>query len=167
MLKVCASLCVSAALILLTVTPVAAQTMTVLQLQIDSPKMLVDGAEQQIDEHGTVPVIIDGRAVVPLRPVIEALGGTVLWDYDLRLLTVRDYIGKNEIILKINSYDSVVNAKTGPRLDVAPVLVNNVTMVPILFVSYHLGYEIQWDDYTRTITITKDYNQEPLSDQDA
>ena len=166
MLKVCGSLCVSAILILLMVTPVAARAVTVLHLQIDSPNMLLDGAEQQIDDQGTVPLIVDGRAVVPLRPVIEALGGTVLWDYDLRLLTVRDYLGKNEIILKINSYDSVVNARTGPQLDVAPVLANSVTMVPILFISYHLGYEIEWDDYTRTITITRNY-QEPLSDQDA
>ena len=156
MLKVYGCLCVSAVLVLLMITPVAAQTAAVLRLQIDSPKMFVDGVERQIDENGTAPVIINGRAVVPLRPVIEALGGTVLWDENLRLLTIRDYLGKNEIILKINSYDSVVNARTGPQLDVAPALINNVTKVPILFVSYHLGYEIEWDGYMRTITIIKE-----------
>ena len=156
MLRVYRGLCVGAVLALLMVTPVAAQTASVVQLQIDNPKMLVGGAEQQIDELGSTPVIIDGRAVVPLRPVIEALGGTVLWDEDLRLLTIRDYLGEYEIILKVYSYDSVVNARTGPQLDVAPMLINDVTMAPIMFVSHNLGFEIEWDDDTRTITIIKE-----------
>jgi len=137
---------------MLLAVPVAAQT--TLQLQIDNPDMVLDGTAQPIDEHGSAPIIKDGRTVVPLRPVIEALHGTVLWDDDLRLITIRDYLGENEIILKINSHDSVVNARTGPQLDVTPMLINNVTKVPIQFVSYHLGINLEWEDDTRTITLT-------------
>ncbi|MCL2852387.1 MAG: copper amine oxidase N-terminal domain-containing protein [Defluviitaleaceae bacterium] len=156
MLRIYRSLGIGVVLMLLIVTPVAAQTSTSIQLQIDSPEMIVNGTPRPIDEHGSTPVIIDGRTLVPLRPVMEAIGGTVLWDADLRLLTIRDYLGENEIILKINSYDSVVNARTGPQLDVAPALINDVTMAPILFITSHLGFEIEWDDDTRTITITRE-----------
>ena len=155
MLRACKCIGAGAVAILLFVTPVAAQARTV-QLQIDNPEMVVNEHARPIDEYGSVPLIIDGRTLAPLRPVIEALGGTVLWDEDLRLLTIRDHLKENEIIVKINSYDSVVNARTGPQLDVAPTLIDDVTMVPILFIAHHLGFDIEWDDDTRTITITKE-----------
>jgi len=136
--------------VLLTVPVVAQPTV---QLRIDSPEIVIDGTVKPFDEYGSAPTIVDGRALVPLRPMIEAVGGTVLWDDDLRLITIRDYFGENEIILKINSYDSVVNARTGPKLDVTPVLVNDVTMVPIMFVAVHLGIDIEWEEDTRTITL--------------
>jgi len=130
-------------------TPVAAQT--TVQLQIGSSELVVDGVAQDIAE----PLLIEGRAVVPLRQVIEALGGSVLWNDNLRLITIRDYLGENEIILKINSLDSVVNARTGPRLDVPPILIDGVAKAPISFVSAHLGFGIEWNDEVQTITITR------------
>ena len=130
-------------------TSVAAQT--TVQLQIGSPEIVIDGVAQYITE----PVIIDERAIVPLRPVIEALGGSVLWNETLRFITIRDHIGYNEIILKINSHDSVVNARTGPRLDVPPMLIDGVAKVPISFVSTHLGFNTEWDAEMQTITITR------------
>jgi len=145
------SLGLGAAAVLVIATPVAAQT--TVQLQIGSSEIVVNGAVQPADMHGFEPIIVDGRAIVPLRPVIEALGGTVSWSSDLRLITVRDSIGENEVILKINSRDSVVNARTGPRLDVPPILIDGVTKVPISFVSAHLGFDIEWDEEARTITI--------------
>jgi len=145
---------ICAVLTLLPALPVAAQANTI-SLQIDSPYMEVNGVPRLIDDHGSVPQIIDGRTVAPLRPVIEAMGGTVLWDAELLLLTIRDDLGEREIILKINSYDSVVNAQTGPRLDVAPLLVDNVTMTPLMFVALHMGFELDWDEATRTVTIAK------------
>jgi len=130
--------------------PVAAQT--TVQLQIGSSDIVIDGAVQNITE----PLIIGERAVVPLRPVIEALGGSVLWNESLRFITIRDHIGENEIILKINSRDSVVNARTGPRLDVPPMLIDGVAKVSISFVSTHLGFNTEWNEEEQTITITRD-----------
>ena len=129
-------------------TPIAAQTMV--QLQIGNPEIMVDGVVMHIAE----PVIIDGRAVVPLRPVIEALGGSVIWNENLRFITIRDHVGENEIILQINSHDSVVNGRTGPRLDVPPMLAGETAKVPISFVSAHLGFAIEWNEQQQTITIT-------------
>ena len=154
MSKTCKSLVLAIIVAMFVATPVSAQT--TLQLQIDSPYMVVDDEPLLICESGAAPVIINGRTVVPLRPVIEAMGGTVGWDGELRLITIRDSLSENEIILKINSYDSVINAQTGPTLDVTPILINDITKVPIMFVSYHLGFDIEWDQDTRTITLSKD-----------
>lgn len=49
-------------------------------LQIGSPKMTVDGVEQPIDENGTVPIIQNERTLLPIRAVVEAMGGAVEWN---------------------------------------------------------------------------------------
>jgi len=140
--------------------PVYAQTAARIVLQVDNPVMYVDGVGRPIDGRETTPKIVDGRVVAPVRPVVDAIGGSLLWDSDLLLLTIRDYLEENEIILKINSLDSVVNARTGPQLYVAPVLLDDMTLVPIVFVARNLGFEVEWDDATRTMIITKETESE-------
>ncbi|HPB34327.1 MAG TPA: copper amine oxidase N-terminal domain-containing protein, partial [Caldisericia bacterium] len=50
-------------------------------LQINNKYMTVNGVKKEIDPgRGTVPVIIKGRSLVPIRAIIEELGGTVDWD---------------------------------------------------------------------------------------
>ena len=46
-------------------------------LQIGSPVMTVNGTEQNIDDEGTAPVIVNERTLVPIRAIIEAMGGKV------------------------------------------------------------------------------------------
>lgn len=48
-----------------------------IELIIGSNKMSVDGAEQEID---VAAEIINGRTMLPLRALVEALGKNVLWD---------------------------------------------------------------------------------------
>ena len=40
-------------------------------------------------------------------------------------------------------------------LDVAPMIKNGRTMVPIRFISEALGYEVEWDALTREVIIKK------------
>ena len=56
-------------------------------LQIDNPMMTVDGKDQEIDPGmGTTPVIIDNRTLVPIRAIMEAMGGSVEWNNDTKKL---------------------------------------------------------------------------------
>lgn len=48
-----------------------------LTMQIDNPVMTVNGTEQNIDNEGTSPVIVNDRTLVPIRAIIEAIGGTL------------------------------------------------------------------------------------------
>jgi hypothetical protein len=51
---------------------------------------VVDGRSVPIDaaDAKVVPIILNGRTMVPFRFVIEALGGSVQWDGTLRTVTV-------------------------------------------------------------------------------
>jgi len=61
-----------------------------------------------------------------------------------------------------NIYDVAENMRRLPiDLDVAPIIVDNRTLVPLRFVAYALGAEVDWYHPTRTVTIT--YESRTLS----
>ena len=57
-------------------------------LRVGDPVMQVDAVRTFIDATGAVPVIIQGRTMLPVRAIVEALGGTVSWDAGRRAVGV-------------------------------------------------------------------------------
>ena len=103
---------------------------TEIVLRIDDPMMTVNGAEKEIDPGmGTAPVIINDRTPLPVRAVIEELGGTVGWDDETREVTL-GYEG-SEIVLTIDSTSAALNDQA-QTLDTAPVIINDRTMPRII-----------------------------------
>ena len=56
-----------------------ASSSTTINLWIGNAFMSVNGMKQQIDTQGTIPVIVAGRTLVPIRAIIEAFGGSAAW----------------------------------------------------------------------------------------
>lgn len=120
-------------------------------LKIGSPFMTVNGVKKEIDPgRGTFPIIIQGRTLLPIRAVIEAMGGTVGWNANTRKVTIT--LKNTTITLTINSKQAMVNGKA-KELDVRPQIINERTMVPLRFVAENLGAQVLWDDKSQTITI--------------
>lgn len=126
-------------------------TQTTIIMTIDSPTMQVNGEIISIDENGTAPVIVDGRTMVPIRAVAEALGGEVSWDAAARTVTVTK--DSDVISLTIDSNLAEVNSQS-VELDTPPIIVNKRTLLPLRFVSENLGAEVVWNAENRQITIT-------------
>ena len=132
---------------------------TVITLQPDNSTMTVNGVQQEIDPgRGTKPVIIPkwGRTVVPIRAIVEALGGTIEWDGAERKVTIN--LNGTTIELWIGKPQAKVNGEMKwidpSNHDVKPIIVNSRTMLPLRFVAENLGCTVEWDASTRTITIT-------------
>ena len=135
------------------------QTSTIITLQPDNPMMTVNGVQKEIDPgRGTKPVIIKewGRTVVPIRAIVEALGGTIGWDGTERKVTInlKDtvielWIGKPKA--KVNGIEKWIDPNNH---NVKPIIVNQRTMLPLRFVAESLGAKVDWDASTKTITIT-------------
>ena len=123
----------------------------VIRLTIGDPQMTVDGAAVNIDDEGTVPVIVNERTLVPIRAIIEAAGGTVGWDGATQTVTL-SYAG-SEIELKIDSKTAHLNGMTD-ELDVAPTIINERTMLPIRYISECFGFHVDWDGDAQTVTLT-------------
>ena len=128
----------------------------VIVLQIDNPNMTVNGNSLEIDPgRGTKPIIKNSRTLVPIRAVVESLGGTVGWDgterkvtITLSSTTIELWIGKS--VAKVNGIDTPIDP-SNPK--VVPEIINSRTMLPLRFVTENLGCTVKWDGTTKTITI--------------
>jgi SOS response regulatory protein OraA/RecX len=122
-------------------------------LTIGSSRMYVNGTAQDIDPgYQTSPVIKNSRAFIPIRAIIEKLGGTVTWDAADQQLTIT--LNNTTIVLSVGSTTATVNG-VATTLDDAPyVSASGRTMLPLRFIMENLGgHTVNWDSNARTITI--------------
>jgi len=94
------------------------------------------------------PYIKDGRTMVPVRAVAEALECTVEW---VEPNEVRITSGDNVIQMYIGQMNYQVNG-VEKQLDVTPFIEDGSTMVPVRFIAEALGATVELDEYTVVIT---------------
>lgn len=137
------------------IRPAAAET-TVITLTIGNPNITVNGTPRPIDSSGTTPVIVAGRTLLPIRAVVEAIGGTIEWDATTRTVTI--VAGAVTMGLTIGNRMATVNGARLPidsqNATVVPLIVGGRTMLPVRFVGEQLGGTVEWDPATRTATLT-------------
>jgi len=110
----------------------------------------VDGVQVKTDQP---PVMIQGRVMLPLRAIFEALNARV--DWDPRNQTVTGIKGDTTVVLKMKSKVATINGER-VTLDVPAQIVRGRTMVPVRFVSEALGQEVDWNSYTQIVSIKSD-----------
>ncbi|MCX6064044.1 MAG: copper amine oxidase N-terminal domain-containing protein, partial [Caldiserica bacterium] len=129
---------------------------TTISMTIGSPAMTVNGTTLALDINPlVVPVIRLGRTLVPVRSIVQALGGQVVWDAKTQHVTLT--LAAHKVVLTINQSVAVVDGKSA-RIDTAdakvvPTILNGTTMAPFRFVIEALGGSVQWDGTLRTITV--------------
>jgi len=97
------------------------------------------------------PRIIEGRAMVPMRSIFEALNANVEWDETTQTVTARSNDG-NVISLLAGSSTIYING-TPSEIDVPPQIVESRTMVPTRVVAEALNMNVSWNEETRTVVI--------------
>ncbi len=136
-----------------------------LTMQIGSSTMTVNGTEAEIDEgRDTTPVIENGRTLVPIRAIIEAMGGSVSWDSETQTaeLTYND----DTILLTIDSSTAYFN-NTASELDTAPVIINGRTMLPIRFIAESFEFDVEWNAESQMVIVRKAFeNSEEESSEE-
>ncbi len=103
----------------------------------------------------TEPVNIDGRILIPLRSVGEALQCEVLWNDANKAVSMSD---GNDIYIMWIGRDTLfkftqIAVEQGYVSDVAPQLINEKTMIPIRCIAELMGATVDWIDETKTVTI--------------
>lgn len=112
-----------------------------------SPKVMVNKETLSVSAINK-----DGRVLVPLRPIFEALGATVDYKVEASLDTIT--AGKNGKTIKINTRDDVADIDGKEvKLDVAPCIIKGITYVPARFVAESLGATVVWEDPIVQITL--------------
>jgi len=128
---------------------------TTIRLVIGSTTMTVNGVSQTLD---AAPMIKDGRTLVPIRAIVEAMGGTVSFDATDGKGRVDIALGKHALSLWIGKPEARVDGIT-VQIDAAnpavtPIIQASRTYLPFRFVGESLGSEVGWDPATRAVTLT-------------
>lgn len=109
-----------------------------------------------VHEMDTPAYVKDGRVMLPLRYIAEALGLQVSWVPETKTVIIWDLTQRVEIPVKSNRI--IVNGITYTS-DVKPEIKSSRTMLPIANIARALGLidgsDIIWDQYNKQVTLTR------------
>lgn len=114
-----------------------------------TPYVFLDGKKMVFKDQK--PIIVQGRSLVPLRVIFEALGAKIKWDDLTKTVTAT----KDQTIITYKIGELI--GKRNNELINIPVsgqLIQGTTLIPLRFVSEALGCIVSWDENSRTISIS-------------
>jgi len=117
----------------------------------------IAGVPVQFSDQG--PAIVDGRTLVPIREVFEALSFNVEWRPDTQQIILANEQQFIFIALTIGSDTFTEERGSGVyfpnvhSLDVPAQIINGRTMLPLRAVMESIGWSVLWDPDTRFINL--------------
>lgn len=168
------ALIVSAALLLTALpaiapaTASAATTMGSIVLTIDSPTMTVNGTSKAIDAEGSKPALdAGGYTMLPLRGVVEAMGGSLTWDAANRIVTmvkdgqtIKVPIGSTKLTVDGVQKDMLANNGT---YKAAYINKSGRTLVHVRALQAFNNTTCTWNQVTKQVTVTYPTNTPVVS----
>ncbi|MCK5848461.1 MAG: fibronectin type III domain-containing protein [Caldisericia bacterium] len=128
----------------------------IIKLQIGSKIITINGRKETMDVS---PMVQFERTVLPIRHVVEGLGGTLTYEVHTKVITI--VLDKIFIEMQLKNPIATVNGKKKQfdPLDnrVMPISIPpGRTMIPVRFVAENLGCKVEWEPHTKSILITKE-----------
>lgn len=108
---------------------------------------LVDG---KLLEADAVPFVQEGRTMVPVRAISNALDAEVTWNEAERSVLIQR--GEDSITLYADKAEALVNGQQA-RLDSAPLIREDRLYLPLRFVSEQLDAQVQWQEEGKVVII--------------
>lgn len=98
------------------------------------------------------PQTVGRYVMVPMRSFFEALGFSVGWDESTQSVTASGR-GSKKVSLQIGSIKIFVNNAV-KTLDIAPMIISDVTYIPVTVISETLSCAVKWNEEAQTVDIT-------------
>jgi len=126
-------------------------------MKIGSPYMFADNKISKLDENNDqiMPIVIDGRTLVPVRVISEKFGAQVSWDGATQTINAKNK--SSDITMQIGKNTYTVNGEE-KALDVAPQIINDRTYIPLRAMAEALGKIVYYNDAEKVIVIGHKYN---------
>ena len=121
-------------------------------MTVTTPKSIDVKVNGQSITFDQAPIIDNGRTLVPVRAIFEALGASVEWYSETG--TVVSKKGKTTVKMTIGSSTMQKDGKD-ITLDVPAQLINDRTLVPVRAIAEAFGCNVDWNSNTQTVTITE------------
>lgn len=119
-------------------------------LTIGSPTMSVNGTSTTIDAEGSRATLYKGYTMLPLRSVVENMGGTVSWNAANQQITMK-YNGST-VSMTLGSKTAYANG-VAKSMSVAPFTDNGRTYVWLRSLEFFPGVTVGWRADTRQATV--------------
>lgn len=118
----------------------------------------INGYKLYFDSNKNVkPIVKWGRTFVPLRSIVESIGGDVLWKSKTKEIEIK--FKNNLIVLTIDKNSAFVNGKV-KKIDndenIKPFILYSRTYIPLRFIVENLQGEINYNSIEKLITIKID-----------
>lgn len=127
-----------------------AKTTGAITLTIGSSTMSVNGTSTTIDAEGSRATLYKGYTMLPLRSVVENMGGTVDWNAANRKITLK-YNGST-VTMTLGSKTAYANG-VAKSMSVAPFTDNGRTYVWLRSLEFFPGVTVGWRADTRQATV--------------
>ncbi|WP_042226981.1 stalk domain-containing protein [Paenibacillus popilliae] len=118
-----------------------------MELKVGSKTVQLNGEKKQLD---VAPLLLNGVTYVPVRTIIDAFGGETDWDAKTNRVTALR--GNSMIDMTVGSKSFTQNGRKS-KSDVAPIVRQGRTLVPLRLVSEQIGLSVKWDKKMKSITI--------------
>lgn len=119
-------------------------------LTIGSSTMSVNGTATTIDAEGSRATLYKGYTMLPLRSVVENMGGTVSWNAANQQITMK-YNGST-VSMTLGSKTAYANG-VAKSMSVAPFTDNGRTYVWLRSLEFFPGVTVDWRADTRQATV--------------
>ena len=118
--------------------------------------VVLDGQRLTFDQP---PIAVDGRTLVPVRAIFEALGAEVIWDpSDQSVFAYRESDGRAVLLYLDDNVMAYIPGRdidaVAIELDVAPIAINNRTLVPVRVIAESFDCNVDWDQAKQQVVIT-------------
>lgn len=112
------------------------------------------GVKVKVDDtllnFDVLPVIQNGRTLVPMRAIFEALGANVEWNGETQSITAKN---KDVTIQMQIGNNTLTKNGQSSQIDVSPQLIDGRTMVPVRAISDCFNVLVDWNGYTQTVSL--------------
>jgi alpha-tubulin suppressor-like RCC1 family protein len=119
-------------------------------IRVDIPSVIKVRLNGDILSFQQYPELVDGTTMVPFRKIFESLGATIDWEGSTQ--TISATRGDTIVKLSINSDTAYINDER-VLLEQAPVIKNELTLVPLRFIIESFDGQVVWDEHNKLIDL--------------
>lgn len=133
--------------------PIYNKDYRMIEMAIGKKNYTIDGAKKSMD---VAPMATNNRTLVPLRFLVESLGGQVDWDQEKQTIHI-NHKGQ-DLVLPLDAKTILVNGQE-VAIDTPAMVKNQRTLVPIRFVVENLAMTVDYQQEGQIVRILE--KQEP------
>lgn len=126
-----------------------------MEFWLNSKRWTIDGSYQ--NDMETAPVLNNSRTFLVIRYITQAIGASIQWDPNQKVVYINYPAKRKEIYLKIGDNKAEVDGQE-VQIDknndgVVPFIQGGRTMLPLRFISENLGLVVDWDSSANKATV--------------